>query len=328
MYSIPDFANLGKGGSVGMTPQMDMGSLGGMSSTENQWMSFPSMSGGMPSTGGPLDMTAPQATPPGIVPPAGGSLPDPTGGHQGFTLNDPLIGGKHKLGGGATTEPTLDPGFTSQLYAWLQSQMGKGATPFDLSAILPSTGDVTAPGTLTAPDNPILKALQEFYTKGTGGPLPGVLPMWQSEMKAMEIPIEKQMANIKEQFGARGALGSSEMASAMETFGTQTARDQEALLGELTLQALPGMETAGMNLQSLDQKSIDNLVQEFIRTRPEYSPLLGEEAGLATTFSPLYGHTGFGAAFGSAFGGGLGSGLAKGLTDLTFGDGNQGGGQK
>ncbi len=313
MYSIPDFASGGGQSEMLRGGQVDFGSLGGTSSTENQWMSFPSMT--MPSTGGPLDTP----TPPGIVPPAGGGAGTPPGyTNPGFSLNNPLVGGKHDLGGGARTEPTLDPNFTSQLYQWLSSQMGKGATPFDLSAVLPS-GGTTTPGTLTAPENPILKALQEFYTKGTGGPLPGVLPMWQSEMKAMEIPIEKQLANIKEQFGARGALGSSEMAQAMETYGAQTAAEQEKLLGELTLQALPGMESAGTNLQSMDQASIDRLVQEFIRTRPEYSPLLAGEEQLATTFSPLYGHTGFGAAFGQAFGSGLGSGLAGGLTGLTFG---------
>jgi len=310
MYSIPNFA--GSGGSGGASDiksggQFDFGSLGGMSSTSNQYMNFPSMT--MPSVRGPLDAST--ATPPGVVPPSGGGAPS---GGSGFDLGDPLIGGKHKLGGGATTEPTLDPAFTSQLYQWLQSQMGKGATPFDLSAILPSTGDVTAPGTLTAPDNPILKSLEEFYTKGTGGPMPGVLPMWESAMKSMEIPIQKQLANIKEQFGARGALGSSEMAQAMETYGAQTAADQEALLGQLTLQALPGMESAGMNQQSIDQGSIDRLLQEFERTRPEYSPLLPGMEQLGTTFSPLYGHTGFGAAFGQAFGGGLGSGLAGLLT--------------
>jgi len=260
-------------------------------------MNFPAMTS-MPSTGGPLDM-------PGVVPPAVGA--DPSGSN--FSLSNPLIGGKHDLGGGARTEPTLDPAFTTQLYQWLQSMMGKGASPFDLSASLPS-GGTTAPGQLTAPENPILQALQEFYTKGTGGPLPGVLPMWQSEMKSMEIPIQQQLANIKEQFGARGALGSSEMAQAMETYGAQTARDQEALLGQLTLQALPGMESAGMNLQSLDQGSIDRMLQEFIRTRPEYSPLLPGMEQMGTTFSPMYGHTGFGAAFGQSFGSGLGSGLA------------------
>src|SRR6267378_1106550 len=171
MYSIPDFAGLSRRGGGGSemvgSGQFDMGSLGGSSSTSNQYMDFPAMTS-MPSTGGPLDM----GSSPGVVPSAGGASP----GGSNFTLSNPLIGGKHDLGGGARTEPTLDPAFTNQLYQWMQSMMGKGASPFDLSAIMPSTGKATAPGTLTAPDNPILKSLMEFYTKGTGGPMPGVLP--------------------------------------------------------------------------------------------------------------------------------------------------------
>jgi hypothetical protein len=304
MYSIPDFAGNGGGSSQMTSPgQFDVSSLGGMSSTENQWMNFPSMT--MPSTGGPLDMTQP-----GIVPPAGGPSGFPGANANPGDLHAAGIGAR--LPGQQYQARTIDPSFTSQLDAWLRGQMGQGATPFNLSAILPSTGEATAPGTLTAPDNPILKSLLEFYTKGTGGPLPGVLPMWQSEMKSMEIPIEKQLANIKEQFGARGALGSSEMGMAMEAFGAQTAADQEALLGQLTLQALPGMEQAGMNQQSLDQKSIDNLVQEFIRTRPEYSPLLGEEFGFGTTFPPTYSNQK--GVFGTSFLSGLGSGAASLIT--------------
>jgi hypothetical protein len=312
MYSIPDFAGGAQSGGAGAIPNFDMSSLGGMSSTSNQWMNFPSMT--MPSTGGPLDfggsqMTSPTGmTDPGIVPPSGGPTPPFPGANANpGDLTSTGIGAR--LPGNQYQARTIDPSFTSQLDAWLRSQMGQGATPFNLSAILPSTGEATAPGTLTAPDNPILKSLEEFYTKGTGGPLPGVLPMWQSAMKSMEIPIQQQLANIKEQFGARGALGSTEMAQAMETFGAQTAADQESLLGQLTLQALPGMETTGMNQQSLDQKSIDNLVQEFIRTRPEYSPLLGEEFGFGTTFPPTYSNQK--GVFGTAFLSGLGGGLSS-----------------
>jgi hypothetical protein len=338
MYSVPDFSSPGPARSGDpIFKQMDSGSLGGMSSTQNQYANYPAMTappdGGMPqmsgggaslgpltpSGGTPLGTPpgAGSATPPGIVPPAVSTSPIPgTNQNPGDTTT---AGIGARLPGNVYQSRTQDPAFTSQFDAWLKSMMGTGATPFDLSAILPSTGATTAPGTLTAPDNPILKALQEFYTKGTGGPLPGVLPMWQSAMKSMEIPIQKQLANIKEQFGARGALGSSEMAQSMETFGAQTAADQEALLGQLTLQALPGMEAAGMDQQSLDQKSIDNLVQEFIRTRPEYSPLLGEEFGLATMYPPTYNNAK--GTFGTAFLGSLGKGVGEGLSGVAFGGG-------
>lgn len=339
MYPIPNFAVTGTGGGFG-------GSLGGLPSGgggsdmisrgsfnfggQNQFMNFPTMGGpgGQQATGAdlnpllfgnptdsqtaniggtfPLPGGAQTGTPPGIVPPSGGNPPL---GPYSNPADTGKAGVGARLPGGAYTGRTLDPQFTEQLAQWLMSQLGKGATPFDLSAILPSTGQATAPGTLTAPENPILQSLQQFYQTGEGGPLPGVLPMWQSAMKAMEIPIAQQEANIKEQFGARGALGSSELGSALETYGAQTAADQEALLGQLTLQALPGMEQFGAGLQGMDQASIDRLLQEFQRTQPEYSPLLGEEFGFGTTFPPIYGRPGFGASFQSALGGALGQTL-------------------
>jgi hypothetical protein len=276
MYSIPDFAGSSQ---TGMTPgsfQMDLGSLGGMSTTENQYMNFPSL------TGGPTAMSTPSTSyPPGIVPPSGPGYPVTPPGAGG-------VGATDVLPGGYQTVPTTDPTFTSSFAQWLQSQLGKGATPFDLSAILPSTGQATAPGTLTAPENPLMQLLNQFYTTGTGGPLPGVLPMWTSEIQSMNIPIQQQLANIKEQFGAQGALGSSEMAQALASFGEQTALQQESLLGQLTLQALPGMQTEAATTQQLDQSAINNLLNEFIRTQPEYSPLLGMESQLAETYPPSY----------------------------------------
>ena len=301
---------------------------------QNQYMNFPSMGGpgfsqpyGTSSGsnlnpllfGNPTDQQT--MTPPGIVPPAGGNPPL---GPYSNPADTGKAGVGARLPGGAYTGRTLDPQLTEQLAQWLMSQLGRGATPFDLSAILPSTGQATAPGTLTAPENPILQQLQQFYETGTGGPLPGVLPMWQSELKAMQIPIAQQEANIKEQFGARGALGSSELASSLETYGAQTAADQEALLGQLTLQALPGEEQFGAGLQQMDQASIDRLLQEFQRTQPEYSPLLQEEFGFGTAFPPIYGRPGFGASFQSALGSALGNTL--GTFGLQTGPGGTSGG--
>ena len=334
-YSIPDFA--GSGGSSEMTrpfqvDQIDFGSLGGMSSTQNQHMNFPSM-------------TAPN-TPPGVVPPAGGGSTPPFGWNPaaGFNLGDPAIGGKHKLGGGATTEPTLDPGFTTQLYQWLQGQLGKGVTPFNLQAGLPSTGGATLPGQLSAPLTPELQQLAQFLQTGQGGS-PGeqqlgafatqsglptdVLPQWQAMIAAEQQNIDKGAANVREQFAGLGDLQSSPFGFAVSDYFKQAQLGENALLTQAetgSLEAARGRQLGaaqdltqlgtgvGEYLQGLDQQSIDRLVQEFIRTQPEYSPLLGEEAGLSTTFSPLYGHTGFGAAFGSNFGAGLGGGLAKLIT--------------
>lgn len=317
MYTIPDFTS-GMGNPGG--GQQMFGSMGGSSSTENQYMNFPSMGGGgldsgshnniMPQFFGPQTNPTAQTSPPGIVPPGGAPFAPVLPGKGG-------VGSVGKLPGASYSGRTLDPTLTNTFDQWLMSQMGTGMHPFDLSAIMPSTGQATTPGTLTAPENPILQQLQEFYKTGQGGPLPGVLPMWQAEMQQMNIPIQQQLANIKEQFGARGALGSSEMAQALAQFGSQTAADENALLTQATQQALPGMEQFGMGLQQLDQQSIDALYQEFQRTQPQNNPLLGYEAGMASLFPPIYGKGGFAGAFGQSFGGALGSGLGSLLTGQT-----------
>lgn len=256
----------------------------------NQYMNFPQM------------QSSNMSSSYGAVPPSGGL------NYPGYTGN--VAGGWAKLPGQANTVPTVDPGFTSDWFNMLGSQMGQGVQPFNLQSFLPSTGGETAPGQLAAPLNPILQSLEQFYQTGQGGPLPGVLPMWTSEMQSMQIPIEQQLANIKEQFGSMGALGSSEMASAMGTYGAQTAKEQEALLGQLTLQALPGMAQFGGGLQAEDQASINATLQEFIRTQPQYNPMLQYESQAALTFPPIYGRQGFGASFANA----MGSDLAQLLT--------------
>jgi hypothetical protein len=232
----------------------------------NQYGSFPSL-------------PTPSVKPPGIVPDAA-NLSNPNAAYSG-------VGGWTKAGGGINTGPTLDPGLTGQFADWLKGQVGKGATPFNLSATLPSGGSTT-PGTLTAPENPVLQELQKFYAGEGGGPNAFTLPMFQSIMKSMNLPIQENLANLKEQFGSRGALGSSEMARAMSDYLGQTSKEQESLLGQLTMQALPQMQSFGESLQGLDQQSIQNLMQEFIRTRPEYSPLMSQMYGMSTTFPPMY----------------------------------------
>jgi hypothetical protein len=267
----------------------------------NQFSGYLSQLGGANQLGGYPSMPTQQQTQPGIVPQAQSQAP--TSWNTG-------IGGWTRIPG-AYTGPTLAQGLTSEFAAYLQSMLGKGATPFNLSAILPSTGQTTTPGTLTAPENPLLQSLQQFYLTGQGGPMPGVLPMWTSAMQAMDIPIQQQLANIKEQFGARGALGSSEMAQALASFGEQTAAEQQALLGQLTLQALPGMQSTAGQVQQLDQASINNLLQEFIRTRPEYSPLLSQQGALAETFPPIYQQKGGGIAGLVGAGGDTAAAIAK-----------------
>lgn len=258
-------------------------------------------------------------SPPGIVPPATGGAPPlqpPTYSKNPSAGVDLGPGGQQKLSGGNLALPTFDPAFTQQFYAWLQQMLGQGATPFNLSAKLPS-GGTTAPGTLTAPLNPIDASLQKFYQTGEGGPMPGVLPMWNAARAAMEGPqgpIASEEARIRGQFAFGGNLASSPFAQAMTQFGEQTALNENALLTQATLQALPVMQSFGGELQAQDQASINNMMAEFIRTRPEYSPLLNMLFGGATSSPGVMGQkTGVGAAGGLLSGAGA---LASGVGDL------------
>lgn len=192
------------------------------------------------------------------------------------------------FGGGYNTTPVLDPSLTGQLGSYLSGQVGQGVPGFNLPTALP-TGGTTAPGSLSAPinQNSVLQQLMQFMTgQGSASSLPGVLPMWQSELSAMQIPEQNQLADIKEQFGSMGALGSSEMANALETYGAQTAADQQALLTQATQQALPGMLQAGMGIQDINQQAINSALQEFNYTLPQNNPLMGEMYGMSTTFPP------------------------------------------
>lgn len=324
-YQVPDFSGGGSRGSGGnMIPAMPGGG-------QNQYMNFPSMGtdsfGGFPRPEGgpvyPLPMgTNTAANQPGIVPQA---TPIQTGQTPGLSLPTTASkSGGFGLQGGAATGPSIDPALTNMLGMLYQGQLGKGVAPFDLSALLPSTGQATTPGQLTAPLTPMLGGLEQFFAGQGGGPTPYILPMWQSELAAMNQPIQQQLANIKEQFGSQGALGSSEMAQAMANYGQQTALQEQSLLGQLTMQALPQQMAFGQGLQGLDQQAIQAMQQEFMRTQPQNNPLLQYAQQLGTTFPPIYTKQG---GMGSALLGQAGSllGMGTGIAS-SIGEGLAGGG--
>lgn len=274
-------------------------------------------------------------------------------------------------GSGSQTIPTMDPVFTSQFYSWLNSQLGQGATPYGGQVNLPGGGQTT-PGQLTAPLATPEQQLLNFYTTGQGGPsgsqqllsqaqgtglgqqalaqqAAGIntTPEWQAMIAAMngpQGPVAQQLANLKQQFAFAGDLSSSPMAQAMTQYGEQTALNQNALLGQLTMQGLGlqqsaagtlgqqqaqaaqqllgGAQQFGGALQSYDQSAIQNAYQEFLRTQPEYSPLLNMLYGGATSspgvFSTTKG-TGISSILGSAGGllglaGQTGGSIAEGLS--------------
>ncbi len=211
-----------------------------------------------------------------------GSLPTPP------TQPGQPFGGFSFASGGALpgtntnmTTPTMDPALTNTMLGYLGGNIGQGLPAFNQSVNLPSGGH-TQPGQLSAPMNPVMQQLMDFMTGKSGpGALPGVLPMWQSEMAAMQGPIEQNMANLREQFGSQGALGSSEMGTAMQDYMSQTSADEMALLTSATQASLPQMASVGMDIQGIDQSAIGRAYNQFQTDLPQNSPLLPYEMNAA-----------------------------------------------
>lgn len=303
-------------------------------------ISGPPSGGGQPITGGPVP-TPPNGAvsppPPGVVPPSSTPVntnPAPgtwQGATGGPSSTQPLggYGGVKNVGSGAATVNPLFPYFTSDFYSYLLSQMGQGATPFNLSANLPG-GGTTAAGQLSAPLNNVDQMLQSFYTTGTGGPagtptlaaeaqtgLPtDVTPAWQAMVAAENKNTQENAANLREQFAFGGDLKSSPFGNAMTDFYNQNTLNQNAQLTAAQQQAseaaagrqataaqelTQGATGMGSQLQGIDQQAIDNMLAEFIRTSPDYSPLLSQIGGAATTFPPVsIGNVGIGGLGGAA----------------------------
>lgn len=252
----------------------------------------------------------------------GGSWPNfgPTTGQMFAPAN--IIPQSHNIGDNIDTISPLSPELTSNFFGWLQSQIGQGATPY--------------PGNLTAPLNPIMQMLQQFYQTGGQTNLPGfntlqnfsqggatALPAWQSMVDAMQRQIGQGATNLKEQFNFAGGLASSPFGTAAADYQLQSSKDLNALLGQMQLATLPlqlgasqflasGAGDLGQFLQSLDQESVMRMYAEFMRTQPEYSPLLNQLFGASTTFPPTvtpnYGIGAGGALLQSA--GSIASGIA------------------
>jgi len=213
--------------------------------------------------------------------------------------------------GNLISEQTTNPSLTGSWDQYLQSQIGKGASAFNLPTTL-ATGETTAPGQLNAPMNSLLQQLQQFFqtgqTSGGGGSslqalqqLAGgtsAIPQWQADLAAMQQNIQQNQANLKEQFASTGALGGSEYGQAMQNYMQGTTASQNALLAQIQQQNQQTQLTAAQSLtslqsqlgtqfQTMDQTDIQNMLQEFIRTQPEYSPLLQEMFGQANTYAPI-----------------------------------------
>jgi len=197
-------------GSGGGTSQIKSGGVftdapwggGGVSpGGSNQWMSYPAL--------------------PNFNVSGGGSMP------QQYTLADQLIGGKHKLGGGMTAEPTMDPLFTNNFYGMLRQLMSGGGGDLQ-NQLLSFLGG----GQSNIPGASSLTSMAQ-----TGNPI-SALPEWQKMIQAQQRGIGENAANLKEQFAFMGDLASSPMATGMSDYFAQTSKDQNALLGQLETQSM------------------------------------------------------------------------------------------
>jgi len=168
-------------------------------------------------------------------------------------------------------------------------------------------------------------------------------PAWQAMIASEQRNIGEGANQLREQFAGMGDLASSPFGTAISDYYTQTALGENAQLTAATTaaqEAARGRQVGasefltgtganlGEMLQGLDQQSIQALMQEFTRTSPDYSPLLGYENQFASTYPPIYGKQGFSASFGSALGGALGTSLGSfgisggsGSTPFTFATG-------
>jgi hypothetical protein len=340
LFPLPPVAPAGGGGSGGF-PMFNFTTPTGSPTGPASTLTAPVVGtqGSTPSGG---------ATPPGVVPPAGGTFPGaplvgPSGTIPGPGTSAGQIGGLWNQGDFAQIQP-LFPYFTNDFYNYLRQQMGQGATPFNLQAALP-TGGTTGAGQLSAPMTPLLQQLSDYYSGkpgASGGPGMGTLsemsktgmpvdqtPAWQAMVDSMQRQIKQGAAGLREQFAFRGNLASSPFAGAETDYYNQANKDLNAQLlqGQAgALEAARGRqmsasqflgsqhEQLGELMQNMDQQSIDRLLQEFIRTRPEYSPFLNMLFGAATTFPSVIGkQSGVGAAGAALSGAGT---AASGIADL------------
>jgi hypothetical protein len=207
--------------------------------------------------------------------------------------------------------PTEDPTLTQQFDNMLSGQVGQGLPAFDLSTLLPSSGQATAAGTLNAPLNSTDQAIQAFLAGGststpganqltqmaqTGDPV-NQTPAWQAMIASQQQNTAVGANNLREQFAGTGSLSSSPFATSMQQYYNQNTENQNAQLTAATtaegdaaasraLTAQQGIQseagTFGQQMQTLDQQSIQNMLNEFNYTLPQNNPLISTVASAAS----------------------------------------------
>jgi len=282
-----------------MTPGVIKGS--------NQYMNYPIMTADSMSSGS-APGTVP--TPPSLPTTSGPSNTTNVYG-TGNTGAEYAYGGDVPYTNSQHIVPTEDPTLTQQFYNMLAGQAGQGLPTFNLSTLLPSSGQATQAGQLNAPLNNVYQQLQNFLTGGsstlpgasaatsmaqTGNPIDQTAA-WQSMIAAQQANTAQNANNLREQFAFAGDLKSSPFANTMQNFYNQNALNQNAQLTQATATAqenaanrelsaqqdLQGLAAGtGQELQTIDQNAINQLLQEFNYTLPQNNPLLPYESQAAT----------------------------------------------
>ena len=250
-----------------------------------------------------------------------------TGGLTNPSNPTQTVGGLPTLGASSSANSNqgsilspLSPTLTQQYLEWLATQTGQGLPGYQGAVNLPSGGQ-TQPGQLTAQENPVLAQLQTFLSGGgsggnaqlgalgqmaqTGDPT-NTMPEWQAMVAAMQQPIQQGQAALQEQFGEAGGAQSSVYGNAMSNYYNQANAQEQSLLGQLTEssqeaalgreqtaqgQLLNANQGMGQYLQGLDQTAINNLLQNYYTTLPQYNPMNSELYGASTTFPSYVGKT-------------------------------------
>ena len=281
----------------------------------NQWMDFASLPNMTPQTSGAIP--SPNAANSPTMPSSGGQpglapVAPSTGVPAGTPQKGVTAPSTTKTGTGqyAVGQPQ-DPQLTNNLFSWLNSQIGQGASAY--------------PGTLTAQNNPLIQMLMQSFGQ-KGGPLNSMIntgdpidqtPAWEAMVQSMQNPIQQNEAQLREQASVGGDLVGSTLGTSMSNYLAQVTTSENAQLIQAQTQALEQaqgrklssnefMGQFGQYLQGLDQSSIDRMYQEYIRTSPDYSPLLQNEQAAAAQYPPyLKTETGMQQFLGSL--GGIGS---------------------
>ncbi len=288
----------------------------------NQWMNFPSLpnqnvqnSGAVPAANANNAPSMPSAGgQPGLAPTApsyGGPTGGPGYGTPGVRNTSPTAGSANSQ---YYAGSPLDPALTSQMFGYLQSQIGKGVSAY--------------PGTLTAPNNAVTQQLTQSFQPGgnmnqmaqTGDPI-DQLPQWKAAVQASQQNIQQNEAQLREQMSVGGNLAGTPFGQSMANYLSQTTSTENAQLLQQQAQALESaqgrkltanefMGQFGEYLQGLDQQSIDRMYQEYVRTSPQNNPLINAQYGAATTF-PQYLKKNTGGGGVSALVGALGGGVGN-----------------